>query len=67
VYAAAPKPAMIEGDLEDALEALDVDLDELGGPQAQTRPRIHTPSRPVRVPRAKSEDDGILIDFDDED
>ncbi len=64
VYAAPP----IEGDLEDALEALDVDLDELGGPQpAQPRGRMRTPSRPVQAPRAKSEDDGILIDFDDDD
>ena len=46
-----------------------VSLSALGAktPQAQTRPRILTPARPARVARATSEDDGILIDFDDED
>jgi hypothetical protein len=89
-------------DLESALEALDVDLDELGGaPAAGPRPRLpgmpapraqrepeppqriseidtqRPPSRPghtqqpaAKPPKAKraaTEDDGVLIDFDDDD
>jgi len=51
-------PPPIESDLENALEALDVDLDELGG--AASAPHV----RP-RAARAVS--DGVIIDFDDED
>nr|MBA3539231.1 hypothetical protein [Deltaproteobacteria bacterium] len=64
-------------DLENALEALDVDLDELMVPtDTQSRSTVrHRASTPVmveastnrrdRLPRAVSED-GILIDFDDD-
>jgi hypothetical protein len=73
---AAPSPAA-DIDLESALEALDVDLDDLAvrgsGPQpAHGRARRHDDSRqPTPAPvsgktRART-DDGILIDFDDDD
>lgn len=73
-------------DLETALEALDVDLDDLSIPHAKTergptipptnRPRTGS-QRPVqrastsgrvatRVPQRPTTDDGVLIDFDDD-
>ena len=69
-----------DDDLEIALEALDVDLDDLSIPHAPpdpvrdsgrparaagrvVRPSAQTPSG--RIPRPKS-DDGVLIDFDDD-
>ena len=60
-------------DLDDALEALDVDLDESATPPPGRRPtpgvarvahRAGTPA--AKLPRAPSED-GILIDFGDDD
>ena len=59
-------PSPIEGDLEQALEALDVDLDELGGAPVATKLLPMTPYARNRPPRAGSED-GVLIDFDDDD
>ena len=68
-------------DLESALEALDVDLDDLSVPHVTANPTsstrskapspvpalAKTPSSPHRQPRAPraSSDDGVLIDFDD--
>lgn len=89
----APYPASEEIDLESALEALDVDLDELAsGPpvpnaptelarQASPQPRItvRPPTeaqlpdkrKSTRIPRGRapraSTEDGVLIDFDDDD
>ena len=68
-------------DLETALEALDVDLDDLSIPIAPPEPHREAPKpargagRPLRTsaptpsgraPRPQS-DDGVLIDFDDDD
>ncbi len=79
------QPASDEVDLESALQALDVDLDDLAGPHASTevpgrnaprRAQIRPPSSTQlpeqrassrgRAPRASTED-GVMIDFDDED
>ena len=80
--------AVEEVDLESALEALDVDLDDLSMPHASTelarspRPgsqnpgaaRVVTPAASNRAPRPSSSrpirattDDGVLIDFEDDD
>jgi hypothetical protein len=94
------EPPADNADLESALEALDVDLDELGGrrdsrpglpgipkQRAQREPperlsetetqrppmrqgRAVSPPSGSKVPKAKraaTEDDGVLIDFDDDD
>ncbi len=66
-------------DLETALEALDVDLDDLSIPHAKTergptippanRPRTGSQRMPrvqTRVPQRPTTDDGVLIDFDDD-
>jgi Tfp pilus assembly protein PilZ len=86
----APPPRKGEDgyDLETALEALDVDLDDLAIPHAKTervptippsnRARSSSGRMPVqrastsgrvqtRVPQRPTTDDGVLIDFDDED
>lgn len=96
------EPPADDMDLESALEALDVDLDELGGPAEQggarpglpgmpaaraqrepphriseietqrpaSRPgRVQQPAAAAKQPKAKraaTEDDGVLIDFDDD-
>jgi hypothetical protein len=66
VPTAAPEPTPDNYDLETALEALDVDLDDLSFPHAKTEiPRKVSPASPRRHPRAASED-GVLIDFDDD-
>ena len=76
-------------DLENALEALDVDLDDLSVDEdaappmvlhkrrtsqampAQSPPRERPGSRqmpvPTHVPKRATTDDGVLIDFDDDD
>jgi hypothetical protein len=79
--APAPRAPAAEEDLESALEALDVDLDDLSIPHASTelvrptdpgsqrtagRPSIRPPSTSQQPVRARTED-GILIDFDDVD
>jgi hypothetical protein len=84
----APPPRKDDGyDLETALEALDVDLDDLAIPHAKTErvptippaSRTRQPSQRVpvqragtsgrvatRVPQRPTTDDGVLIDFDDD-
>jgi Tfp pilus assembly protein PilZ len=86
----APPPPSEEIDLESALEALDVDLDDLSstphGPTELARPtgqdrraNIRPPSsaqlpeekrKSARIPRGRapraSTEDGVLIDFDDD-
>ena len=84
----APPPRANDGyDLEPALEALDVDLDDLAIPPAKTergptippsnRPRSGSQRIPVqrastsgrvqtRIPQRPTTDDGVLIDFDDD-
>ncbi len=84
----APQPKQGEDgyDLETALEALDVDLDDLSIPHAKTErgPTIPPTNRPrtgsqraqrastsgrvqTRTPQRPTTDDGVLIDFDDDD
>ncbi|MDX2087457.1 MAG: hypothetical protein SFX73_06395 [Kofleriaceae bacterium] len=61
-----PAPQAESYDLETALEALDVDLDDLSFPHAKTEiPRKGPVQLPRKHPRAASED-GVLIDFDDD-
>jgi hypothetical protein len=96
-YDPAPEPALDfdephsyarrrDSDLENALEQLDVDLDDLSQARESSRPvrlpglpthrpesgpvtvlglgaSVKNPAKPRRVP---TEDDGVLIDFDDE-
>jgi len=64
-----PVPGDEGYDLETALEALDVDLDDLSVPGTQPpaarlspKPRV-----PTKVPTRATTDDGVLIDFDDDD
>ncbi|MEJ7599413.1 MAG: hypothetical protein WKG01_16015 [Kofleriaceae bacterium] len=83
-----PSPPQEADDLENALEALDVDLDDLSIPHAATelprqtqpigtRPAVTarstpprataTPAPVTRKPKRAVTDDGVMIDFDDED
>jgi hypothetical protein len=80
VIVAPPEPRPVAGrrsgsarddgfDLETALEALDVDLDDLAIPHASTElappyPGASAPARGAQPVRASTED-GVLIDFDD--
>jgi hypothetical protein len=73
----AKLPRQNTDDLENALEALDVDLDDLSIPHARTElpgSTIPPPTRSTRQqppqpkkPARASTDDGVLIDFDDDD
>jgi hypothetical protein len=79
---AAPQPGDDGYDLETALEALDVDLDDLsvpielpasqsrlasqGRPPSQGRPS-RAPSQSKSQPKRAVTDDGVLIQFDDDD
>jgi hypothetical protein len=77
------EPRQNTDDLENALEALDVDLDDLAIPHARTElpgstipppskstrqpppPKPRPPAKPVK--KRANTDDGVLIDFDDDD
>lgn len=70
------EPRQNTDDLENALEALDVDLDDLAMPHARTelphptQPPHNKPARAVKKPqptKRANTDDGVLIDFDDDD
>ncbi|HEU0032973.1 MAG TPA: hypothetical protein VFQ53_20215 [Kofleriaceae bacterium] len=69
-----------DDELESALEALDVDLDDLSMPHASTelsrdgrglpvrgRPTIRPASDRQSGPQRRTTEDGVLIDFDDDD
>jgi hypothetical protein len=58
-----PQPGDEGYDLETALEALDVDLDDLSVPHERpvTKPRPNT-----KIPKRATTTDGVLIEFDDE-
>ena len=70
------EPRQNTDDLENALEALDVDLDDLAMPHARTelphptQPPQNKPAKAVKKPPGKPKrantDDGVLIDFDDD-
>jgi hypothetical protein len=66
-------PPRNDSELESALESLDVDLDDLAA-RERSRPglpglpvhRVTDPAKPARPRRVATEDDGVLIDFDDD-
>ena len=63
------EPRQNTDELENALEALDVDLDDLSIPHARTelpQPTIPPLTKPAPKKRANT-DDGVLINFDDDD
>lgn len=68
-----PAPSESDLDLESALEALDVDLDDLSIPHASTELRreirnvAERNQKPEPKPKRATTDGGILIDFDDDD
>ena len=75
-----PSPPPEADDLENALEALDVDLDDLSIPHAATElprsippgvsrppPARTTPAGGSGKPKRAVTDDGVMIDFDDDD
>jgi len=53
-----------DAELEHALEALDVDIDDLS--ETHERPPLQRPEREARPVRRPPTDDGIVIDFDDD-
>ncbi|MBA3465518.1 MAG: hypothetical protein H0T46_36635 [Deltaproteobacteria bacterium] len=59
-----PQPGDEGYDLETALEALDVDLDDLSVPHE--RPVTKPPRPNTKIPKRATTTDGVLIEFDDE-
>jgi hypothetical protein len=59
-----PQPGDDGYDLETALEALDVDLDDLSVPHE--RPATKPPRPNTKIPKRATTSDGVLIEFDDE-
>ena len=59
-----PQPGDEGYDLETALEALDVDLDDLSVPHE--RPSTKQPRPNTKIPKRATTTDGVLIEFDDE-
>ncbi|MCX5741807.1 MAG: hypothetical protein NT062_04815, partial [Proteobacteria bacterium] len=70
-YQTPLEPTAADPDLENVLEALDVDLDELGGTgehlavPVQPSFNIGSPRRPQAAPAPRA-DDGVLIQFEDD-